>query len=61
VGEILLAGEEAQEGASAMGDVVADSPAQYRITRLKGVKDRALGRLALNVERHLAIDPRQGP
>jgi hypothetical protein len=56
VGEVLFAGEEADEGAALLRDVIANGSAQYRIAYLEGVEDRALGNRAGNVELHLALD-----
>ena len=42
VGEVLLAGEETDEGAALLRDVIADGPAQHGIARLQGVEDRTL-------------------
>jgi hypothetical protein len=39
---IFRAGEESQERAALVRDVVADRPAQHGITGLKRVEDRAL-------------------
>lgn len=39
VGEILLAGEEAQEVTALVGDVVADGSSEHGVTGLQHVKD----------------------
>src|SRR5207245_9861478 len=61
VGQILLAGEEPYERSSLLRDVVADRAAQHRIGGLERVKDRALRRLTVKVERHLVVDMRERP
>ena len=43
VGEVLLAGEEAQEGAALEGDVVADSAAEHGVGGFEGVESGADG------------------
>src|SRR6266550_8441489 len=59
VGEVFFAGEEAQERAALLGDVVADGAAQHGIARLERVQHRALRGRTLDLERHLAADMRQ--
>src|SRR5579859_3080223 len=54
MGEILLTGEEAQEGATLLRIVVTDRAAQHGISRLEGVEDRALRHRALDFELDLA-------
>lgn len=44
-----------------MRNVVADRAAQHRIAGFERVEDRALRKLPLNVERHLAVDTRERP
>src|SRR5262249_14817875 len=61
MGQILLTGEEAQHRPALLRDVVADRPAQHRITGLQGVEDRTLRGRACNVELHVAVDVRQCP
>src|SRR5712691_2894149 len=61
VGQIPLAGEEPQERPALLRDVVADRPAQHRITGLQRVDDRALRHRTFNLELHLSVDPRQPP
>ena len=58
VGEVFFAGEEAQERAALLGDVVADGAAQHGIARLERVQHRALCDRALDFERHLTADVR---
>jgi len=60
MGEILLAGEETQERAPLLGDVVADRAAQHRVPGLQCVKNRALCDWTFDGKRHLGIDVRQG-
>jgi len=50
VGKVLLAGEEADEGAAFAGDVVAESAAEDWIAGFEGVEDRADGDGRRNVE-----------
>src|ERR1700680_3002224 len=57
--QILLAGEEPQEWAALLRNVVADGPAQHRIGCLERVEDRALRNRTGDVQFHLAIDLRQ--
>src|SRR6516165_2696142 len=59
VGEIFGTGEEPQERAAFLSDVVADRSAEHRITGLQCVEDRALRRRAGNLELHLAADFRE--
>ena len=56
VGQIFLAGEEAQERAALLGVVVADGAAQHGIARLKCVQHRTLRDRTIDFERHLAAD-----
>src|SRR5258705_9777664 len=56
VRQVLPGGEEPHERPALLRDVVADRPAQRREAGLERVKDRELGRLALDVELHLALD-----
>ena len=60
VGEVFFAGEEAQKGAALLRVVIADGAAQHGIAGLERVQHRALRDRALDVERHLAADVRQG-
>jgi hypothetical protein len=39
VGEVFFAGEEAEERAALMGDVIADGAAEHRILALEGIED----------------------
>src|SRR4051812_46185452 len=61
VGEVLLAGEEAQEGAALLGDVVADRPPQHRIAGFERVEDGALGHGSLDLELDVSIDAGEDP
>jgi hypothetical protein len=56
VGEVLLAGEEAHEGAAFLCDVIADGPSENRVARLKGVENGTLRNRGCNLELHLAFD-----
>ena len=57
VREILLAGKEAQEGAAALGGVVADGSAQHWIAGLERIDDGVRRHRPLDLERHLSVDP----
>src|ERR1700687_3378631 len=59
--KVFLASEEPQEAPALLRDVVADRPSQHGIASLKGVEDRTLSGLTLDVERHLAVDACQRP
>src|SRR5690348_17441460 len=61
VGQVLLAGEEPDERPPGPAVVPADRPAQHRVAGLQGVEHRALGDLALDLEFHLAVHPRERP
>src|SRR5256884_3009710 len=61
VRQVPLAGEEAQEGPSPLGDVVADRAAQHGITGLERVQHRAPSDPSRDVELHFAFDLRQRP
>ena len=58
--QVLFAGEEAQEGAALLRVVVADGSAQHGIAGLKRIQHRTLRDRALDFERPLAVDVRQG-
>src|SRR6266705_5407686 len=61
VGEVPLAGEEAQERPALLRDVVADRPAQHGIAGLERIENgRSCGQ-ARDVELQLALDPGQRP
>src|SRR5438128_9477611 len=59
MGQILLAGEEAQEGSALLRDMVANGAAQHGIVSLERVEDRALRDRAFDLERHLCTGVRQ--
>src|SRR6476620_7714444 len=59
VGEILFAGEEPDERATRMRDVVADRSAQHRIAGFERVKYLTLRDGALDVEPHLTVNTRK--
>jgi len=61
MGEILLAGEEAQEWPALLRDMVPDGASKHGIASLERVKNRALRGRALDFELHLAVDARQRP
>jgi hypothetical protein len=56
VGEVLFAGEEADERAALLGDVVADCAAEHGVAGLEGVEGGAQGGGAGDVKMHLAVD-----
>jgi hypothetical protein len=60
VGEIFLAGEEAQEGAPLLCDLIANRAPQHRIARLERIEHRTLRDRPLDLELHFAVDVRQG-
>ena len=59
VGQILLAGEEAQERPALPRDLVADRTAQHGITALERVEDRVLRYLTLDLKLQFVADLRQ--
>ena len=59
VREIFAAGEEAQERATGLGDVVADRATQHRVATFERVDDGALRDGRLKVELDFAIDARE--
>ena len=61
MGKILFAGEKPYERAALLCDVIADRAAQHRIARLEGIEQGPLRNRALNLELHLAINPREFP
>lgn len=60
MGQILLAGKEAQECTPLVRDLVADGPPQHWIAGLKRVKNGALRGRTLDVKFYLAVNLRQG-
>lgn len=60
VGDVFVAGEEAQEGTTVEGGVVADGAAEHGIPGLQGIKDGALGRPGGDIEQELALDAGEG-
>jgi hypothetical protein len=56
VGEIQLAGEEAQEGTALQGDVVTDGSAQHGVAGFEGVEDGPLRDWSGDFEFNLASD-----
>src|SRR5699024_3430010 len=62
MGEVLFAGEEADERATPLRAVVAHRAAQRRVGRLQGVEHGGLGDGRVQIEQHLATrDMRQVP
>ena len=59
VRQILAAGEEAQERAALLRDVIADRAAQHRVTGFERVEDGALRELPSDLEFDFAVDVRQ--
>ena len=60
-GDVLPAGEEADEVSALRRPVIANRPAQRRMARLQCVEDRALRRPLLGVEGDLSFDARKSP
>jgi len=60
VGDVLLAHEEAQEGAALLGVVVADGSAECGVSGFEGVDDSALGDGAFDFEGDFAGYLREG-
>src|SRR5271167_2967879 len=56
MGQILLAGEEAQEWPALLRDVVADRTTQHRVAGLDRVEDRALRNRSLDFELQLSTN-----
>jgi len=61
MGQILLAGEEAQEWPALLRDMVPDGASKHGIASLERVKNRTLRGWTLDVELHFAVDARQRP
>ena len=61
VGPILFAGEEPHERPALLGDMVADGPAQHRITGLERIEHRAERNLPLDLELNLCVRAYQRP
>jgi hypothetical protein len=61
MGQILLAGKEAQERPTLLRDLVADRPAQHGIAGLKRVEDRPQRDRAVELKFYFAADVRQRP
>ena len=61
VGPVFRTGEETQERAALLRDVIADRAAQNRISGFERVEDRAYCHPALHVDLHFAADSRQRP
>jgi hypothetical protein len=59
VREILATGEEAQERAALLRDMVADRAAQHRVTGFERVENGALRGLASDFESRLTANVRQ--
>src|SRR5690242_3742857 len=55
MGQILFTGEEPDERAPLLRDVVADRPAKRRIRGLERVEHCALGHLTLYIKLHFAV------
>src|ERR1044072_1315890 len=56
MGKILLAGKEAHERPALLRDVIADCPAQNRVTPFERIEDGALGHRARNLELFFTVD-----
>jgi len=59
VGEILAAGEETQERAALLRDVIADRAAEHRVTGFERVENGALRGLASDLELNFTANVRQ--
>jgi hypothetical protein len=59
VGQILLAGEEAQEWSTLLRDLVANRPAQHRKACLERVEDRSQRDRAVELKFYFAADVRE--
>src|SRR5262249_50069787 len=59
VREVLLAGEEPQEGASLPCELVANRAPKHGITLFQGIENRPLGDGTLDVELNVPLDPRK--
>lgn len=59
MGEIFLAGEEAQKSTPLLRDLIADRAPQHGIARLQCIEHRALRDRSLDLELHLTADVRQ--
>ena len=57
--QILLAGEESNEGAALLSDVVAEGPAQHGIRGFKRVEHGPLRDRTFDFEQNIAANPRQ--
>ena len=60
MGEVLFAGEEAQKRPALQRIVIADCAAQHGIAGFERIEHRALRNWALDFERDLIADVRQG-
>lgn len=60
VGEILLAGEEADQGSPLFGGLITDGAAEHGIFGFESVEDGALGDWAGDIKLDLAADVGQG-
>lgn len=56
MGNVFFAGEEAQERAALLGDVVADGAAEHGITGFEGIQNGAGRDLACNVQLNVTFD-----
>jgi hypothetical protein len=59
MGQILLAGEEAQERPPLLRDLIADRAAQHRIASLERAEDRSQRDWAVELKFYFAADVRQ--
>jgi len=59
MGQIFLAGEEAQERPALLRDLIANRPAQHRIADLERVEDRSQRDRAVELKFYFAADVRQ--
>ncbi len=61
MGQVLLAGEEPDEGTPRATIMITDGPAQHRVAGFQGVQHRPLSHRARDIEVHLPIDAGEGP
>ena len=60
MGEVFLAGKEADEGAALFGGLVADGATEHGIFCFEGIEDGALGDGGFDVEVDFPVDAREG-
>ena len=58
--EVLLASEEAQEGTTLQGNVIANRPAQHGVSSLEGIENGSLRRRSIDLELDFVAHVGQG-